>query len=111
MQTMLVLPIALLLALSVPALAQNPNNNGNHGQGNNGNHGQGNTAMATADTWCSRSPRGCGPSPTSDWRRHLLDCTPPKKRSLISYNSTQGRWNGCSPASSRKPTCGLVRGQ
>ena len=42
MQTMLVLPIALLLALSVPALAQNPNNNGNHGQGNNGNHGQGN---------------------------------------------------------------------
>ena len=42
MQTILVLPIALLLALSVPALAQNPNNNGNHGQGNNGNHGQGN---------------------------------------------------------------------
>ena len=33
MQTMLVLPIALLLAHSVPALAQNPNNNGNHGQG------------------------------------------------------------------------------
>ena len=42
MQTMLVLPIALLLAFSVPALAQNPNNNGNHGQGNNGNNGQGN---------------------------------------------------------------------
>jgi hypothetical protein len=37
MKTMLALPIALLLALSVPALAQNPNNNGNHGQGNNGN--------------------------------------------------------------------------
>jgi hypothetical protein len=36
---MLALPIALLLALSVPALAQNPNNNGNHGQGNNGNGG------------------------------------------------------------------------
>jgi LPXTG-motif cell wall-anchored protein len=42
MKTILALPIALLLALSVPALAQNPNNNGNHGQGNNGNHGQGN---------------------------------------------------------------------
>jgi hypothetical protein len=41
MKTMLALPIALLLALSVPALAQNPNNNGNHGKGNNGN-GNGN---------------------------------------------------------------------
>ena len=87
MQTMLVLPIALLLAFSVPALAQNPNNNGNHGQGNNGNHGQGNNGNGNGGNLrCSRSHRGCGPSPTSDWRRYLLDRTPPKKRSLISYN-------------------------
>jgi LPXTG-motif cell wall-anchored protein len=41
MKVVLALPMALLLALSVPALARNPNNNGNHGQGNNGN-GNGN---------------------------------------------------------------------
>ena len=87
MQTMLVLPIALLLAHSVPALAQNPNNNGNHGQGNNGNHGQGNNGNGNGGYRGAPGPIvGAGLPLLSDWRRYLLDRTPPKKRSLISYN-------------------------
>ena len=75
MKTLLI-PV-LLLTLSLPALAAGGNNN-DQGQNNN-DQGQNKTRGAS---W---SRHRCGPSPTSNWRRHLLDRTPPKKGDLISY--------------------------
>ena len=66
MKTLLVIPMALLLALSVvPAWAKSDNGNGN---------GQVKGAP--------RSSRGCWPSCAPSWRRYLLDCAAEKKGQL-----------------------------
>ena len=61
------LPMALLLALSVPALAKNDKGNNGNGNGNGGNmRGAQALSQVRAFLCCN-------------WRRHLLDCTAAKK--------------------------------
>ena len=63
MKTMLALPIALLLAVSVPALAGDGNGSGTEQQ-----------QPGTGRSWCPGSSRRGGPPGASNWRRHLLGC-------------------------------------